>query len=76
MQVRESSSLQSADYPRLLGLAIENGTEFGEGNGLDAMAVPTHHRRRHRQGIEDGFFRGFDRRCDQRVQMRVGEVSC
>ena len=74
MQVRESSSLQGADSSQLLGLAIENGAEFGERNGLDAMAVPTYHRCRHRQGIEDGFFRGFDRRCDQRVQMCVGEV--
>ena len=74
MQVRESSSLQSIDSSQLLGLAIENGTEFGERNGLDAMAVPTHHRRRHRQRIEDGFFRGFDRRCDQGVQMCVGKV--
>jgi hypothetical protein len=74
MQVRESSSLQGTDSSQLLGLAIKDGTEFDERNGLDAMAVPPHHRCRHSQGIEDGFFRGFDRRRDQRVQMCVGEV--
>ena len=74
MQVRESSSLKDADSPQLLGLAIEDGTESGEGNGLDAVAVASHHRRRHGQRIENGFFRGFDRCRDQWVQMRIGEV--
>jgi len=30
-----------------LGLVIEDGTESGEGDGLDAVAVASHHRRRH-----------------------------
>ena len=55
-------------------MASEDGTESGEGDALDAMAVAAHHRRRHGQGVENGFFRGFDRRCDQWVQVRIGEV--
>ena len=53
---------------------IEDGTESGEGDCLDAVAVASYHRRRHGQRIENRFFRGFDRRRDQWVQMCVGEV--
>jgi len=74
MQVRESSSLKDADSPQLLSLAIEYGTESGEGDGLDAVAVAPHHRRRHGQRVENGFFRSFDRCRNQWVQVRVREV--
>ena len=39
MQVRESSSLQGTDSSQLLGLAIEDGTESGERDGLDRRAA-------------------------------------
>ena len=74
MQVSELSASRDTDSPPLLSSVIEDGAESGEGDGLDAMAVATHHRRRHGQGVEDGFFRSFDRRCDQWVHVRVGEV--
>ena len=74
MQVREFSASRGADSPQLLGLVIEDGTESGEGDGLDSMAVAAHYCRRHGQRVENGFFRGFDRRRDQRVQVCVGEV--
>src|SRR5258706_5948192 len=70
MQVRESSSLKDADSSQLLNLAIEYGAESSEGNGLDAVAVTPHYRRRHGQRVENGFFRGFDRCRNQWVQMR------
>ena len=74
MQVREFSASRGADSPPLLGAVIEDGAESGEGDGLDSMAVTTHHRRRHGQRVENGFFRGFDRRRDQGVQVCVGEM--
>ena len=74
MQVREYSPHGILILLCYLVSVIEDGTESGEGDGFDAMAVTAHDRRGHGQCVEDRFFRGFDRRGDQWVHVRVGEV--